>query len=190
MTNLVDFALFQLFWFAAVLGAARGSMWLGPLAVALFLAVHLALIGSTLERLRELRFALAAGVAGALVDSLLLRFDVTAYPTSVEAWPLPFVPPWIASLWLGFALLPRFSLAWLAGRPVLAAVFGALGGPLSYLGGVRLGAVGVGASAGLTYGVLALEYALVTPLLLWLAPGTRGPSRSAAPTFATERVEP
>jgi hypothetical protein len=83
---------------------------------------------------------------------------------------LPIVPPWITALWIGFATLPRFSLAWLRGKPWLAALLGGVAGPLSYLAGVRLGAVAVGAHPLLTFGVLAAEYALVTPLLLLLAP--------------------
>jgi hypothetical protein len=49
---------------------------------------------------------------------------------------------------------------------VLAALLGAVGGPLSYFGGSRLGAVAHADSELFTYGLLALEYAVVTPLLV------------------------
>jgi hypothetical protein len=65
------------------------------------------------------------------------------------------------------------SARWLAGRPALAALLGAVGGPLSFAAGARMGAVGVGPTPALTWGVLALEYALATPLLLLLAPHAR-----------------
>ncbi len=168
MRNLANFLAFQGAWFAAVEGAARGWTWLGPVAVAAIVALHLALVPAA-ERRRELVYVLGVGLAGGLLDSVLKALGATAYPTSdpVPAW---LVPAWIASLWAAFATLPRFSLGWLRGRPVLAAVLGAAGGPLSYYGGTRLGAVAAGEPALLTWGGLALEYALVTPLLLHLAP--------------------
>ena len=163
MRNLWNFVFFQAGWFVAVEGAARGSMWAGPAAVAVVALIHLLLVSG---RGRELLFLLGVGLAGTLVDSGLAWLGATSYPTSTEAWPYAVVPPWITSLWLGFATLPRRSLAWLAPRPRLAVLFGAIGGPLSYLAGVRLGAVGVGADPLLTWGALSLEYALVTPVLL------------------------
>ncbi len=173
MRNVANFLLFQTFWFTAVLGAAAGRMWLGPLAAIAVLTVHLWMLGDGRERKRELAYVLAVGLLGTLVDSLLRTAGATAYPTSEQAWPFAAVPPWITSLWVAFAILPRFSLRWLRGRPALAVLLGALGGPLSYLAGARLGAVAVGQSPSLTWTALALEYAVVTPLLLRFAPRAR-----------------
>lgn len=171
----VNLVAFNAAWFAAVGGAAEGHLWWGPAAFAAVVLVHLALVE---RRAAELGFLLAAGIAGTLVDAGLHAAGATGYPTSPGGWPplgLPawLPPPWIASLWVGFATLPRFSLAWLRGRPVAAALLGAVGGPLSYLGGARLGAVAVAADPWWTIGLLAIEYALVTPLLVQLAPGAR-----------------
>ncbi len=169
--NILNFALFQLFWFAAVCGAGAGELWFGPLAVALFLVLHLVMVPAAAERRRELGYVLAVGLAGSFIDSSLHAIGATAYPTSHEAWPFVVVPPWIVSLWLGFAMLPRFSLGWLAGRPVLAALFGVIGGPLSYFAGSRFGAVAVAEEPLLTWGALAVEYAILMPIMLRLAPG-------------------
>ena len=38
--KVINVALFQAAWFAAVLGAARGMLWLGPLAMVPVLGVH------------------------------------------------------------------------------------------------------------------------------------------------------
>lgn len=43
LRNAVNLLLFQVAWFAAVLGAAGGMVWLGPLALIPVLGVHLAL---------------------------------------------------------------------------------------------------------------------------------------------------
>lgn len=174
MTNLVHFALFQLGWLVAVVGAARGHLWWGPAAMGVVCGVHLALCRE--GRGPELVYLLAVGALGAALDSGLAALGLTSYPGTRAAWSSALVPPWIVALWVGFATLPRFSLAWLRGRAPLAALLGALGGPLSYLAGVRLGAVAPGDPPVATWAALALEYALVTPLLLRLAPGTRSGS--------------
>lgn len=166
MKNVVNVASFQVVWFVAVLRAVRGDVWSGVLAAGVFLVVHLAMVDRG-ERRRQLAFALGVGVAGALLDSGLRALGATAYPTS-SAWTAPTAPPWIAALWIAFALLPRFSLAWLVDRPLLGAGCGAVGGPLSYAAGARLGATAVG-DARWTYGLLAVEYALAVPWMLRVA---------------------
>lgn len=175
MLKVLNFALFHLFWIAAVGGAAAGWLWMGPLLVALVVIVHLKMVPAGRERMRELRFILWIGLAGTLADSLMHALGVTVYPTSVSRWPYPLVPPWITSMWVAFATMPRFSLAWLEGRPALATVFGAVGGPMSYFCGTRVGAVAVGESPLLTFGALSVEYAIFMPLMLHYRP--RGPQQ-------------
>ena len=76
---------------------------------------------------------------GLVFDSLLVTVGWLEYPNGMFA---PVVAPyWILSMWVLFATTLNVSLAWLHGRYTLAAVFGAIGGPLSYLAGARLGAV-------------------------------------------------
>jgi hypothetical protein len=169
LRNLANFALFQLGWFACVYSAAAGHMWLGPGAVLAIVVLHLLFVAEREMRRRELVFILLVGLIGMLADTGLGALGATRYPTSESVWTALVVPPWITALWVLFATLPYHSLGWLKGRPVLAMIFGALGGPLTFLAGVRIGAVDAGDSLMLTYGSLAIEYALVTPLLLFLA---------------------
>jgi len=159
--SLTQVLAFQGLWFAAVLGAAHGRPWLGALALVPYLALHRLALGLSTRLL--LRSA-AAGLLGAGFDGLLVALGCLEHaPHGGPAW---LVPPWIVALWIAFALLPFHSLAWLAQRPRLAMLLGALGGPLSALGGVRAGALGLGEPQALALGVLALEYAVATPLLL------------------------
>ncbi|MFT7679668.1 MAG: hypothetical protein ACI8QC_003673 [Planctomycetota bacterium] len=183
--KLLNFVLFQLVWYVAVDSAADGMLLVGPAAAVGFAVLHLTLVKEH-ERWREFLYLAGVTLLGALCDAGLFAMGATLYPTSatgaVGAWPevLGWLPPaWILSLWLAFACLPRFSLAWLRGRYRLAAVFGAIGGPFSYMAGVHLGGVALGESPTFTLGILAVEYALVTPLLLRLAPGLRPGSSSA-----------
>jgi hypothetical protein len=164
--NLANFVLFQIGWFACVCGAAEGSLWSGPLVVLLVIAVHLKFVARPANRCRELQYILAVGLFGLLADTGLSILGATRYPSSASTWATVIAPPWITALWLLFATLPHHSLRWLAGRPWLAILFGAIGGPLSYLAGSRLGAVGIGEPPLLTWGALAVEYGIAMPLLL------------------------
>lgn len=167
MKQAQNFILFQVAWFVGVRAAAAGHVWIGLLAMGLVASVHLIVVQ---DRRRELTFLLAVGGCGLFVDTVLSVLGLFAYPSSEPRWSNWMVPPWIVGMWIGFATLPRFSLRWLVGRPRLAAVLGAVGGPLSFLGGMRLGAIAPGRDGVGTWVALAAEYALVTPSLLWLAP--------------------
>lgn len=163
MRSFVPFAAFQLVWFAAVLGARAGLNWAGPMALVPYLAWMLA---GERDRMRLGARWIVAGLLGSLVDCGLASLGLLVYPKADPGWPTWLVPPFIVSLWIAFATLPHVSLAWLAPRPVLAALLGAVGGPLSFAAGARLGVVSAGDSPRMTSLVLAVEYALATPLLL------------------------
>jgi len=179
--SLASFVLFNGVWIVVVAAAARGDVWLGVWLYAAVIAVHLALLVPRGERRGEFVFVLGVGALGFVLDTALHAIGATNYPASTAAWPYVVVPPWITSLWAGFATMVRHSLAWLRGRPVLAALLGGVGGPLSYFGGSRMGAVAHADNELLTYGLLVLEYALVTPLLVALAPRKGGaPAASEA----------
>ena len=53
----------------------------------------------------------------------------------------PITPFWLLCLWGGFALTIKHSMAWMQDRLLLAAVAGAVFGPLSYYAGWQLGAM-------------------------------------------------
>ncbi len=166
LANAANFVLFQLVWFACVMGAAAGRPWLGPLAVAAWLALHAFWPG----RPRELKLVLAVTLIGTAVDSALRAVGLLGYSAVPGGWPTFVAPPWIIALWAAFAALLRHSLAWLTPRPWLGAAFGAIGGPLSFLAGRRLGAVELHAERpALSLVALALEWAILTPALGLLA---------------------
>lgn len=162
-SKFINFILFQAAWFAAVLGAAKGVHWLGPLAMVPVLGVHLTLAEN---RSGELKLLMVAGVLGFLFDTILVAAGVFLPVTYLL--PRPLSPPWMVSLWLNFAATMNVSLAWLRGRYILATVFGAIGGPLAYYSGARLGAAEALPSLGGML-VLALGWGCMTPLLVWLA---------------------
>ncbi len=161
--KLSNFILFQAAWFAAVLGAAKGMPWLGPLAMVPVLGVHLTLAEN---RSGELKLLMAAGILGFLFDTVLVAAGV--FLPVAYLLPRPLSPPWMVSLWLNFAATLNVSLAWLRGRMLLAVFFGAIGGPLAYYSGARMGATEALPSLGGML-VLALGWGCMTPVLVCLA---------------------
>jgi hypothetical protein len=149
---------FQVGWFTTVLGAAHGLPWLGPVVVVVIVGLHLAL---TRQRMSELRLLVAAVVLGLALEHALLYAGLVGYAGD-PGW----VPLWMLALWPLFATTLNASLAWFKPRLGLAALAGALAGPLAYAGGEALGAIQLNASA---LWVLAVGWALAFPLLLAVA---------------------
>lgn len=162
--KILNLALYQLGWFCCVLGAAWDYPIGGALAALALMGVHLLLAES---RWPELKLMLSACLLGAVVDGCQQALGILSFKTD-PAWPLP-LPLWIFVIWAQFATLFHFGLYWLSGRPLLAAFFGLLGGPLAYWGGVRLGAAQLSDNPVFSFASLALVWALVTPLLFWLS---------------------
>jgi hypothetical protein len=160
LPNLIGF---QLVWIASVGGAAQGWWWAGPAALALFAGWQLAV---TAVRASDLRLMLFCATLGFAVDSLWVQAGFMRF----EA-PLPdprLAPVWIVAMWTGFGLTVNHSLSGLKPHPLLGGMLGLLGGPLAYWAAERAwGAVQISASVW-PFLALAVAWALITPLLLYL----------------------
>lgn len=161
--KIFNFSASQAAWFACVLGAAHGLPWLGPASVAVFLAISLKLSDKPGA---ELKLYASAVLVGFTFDTVMTSAGFF-YPLP-HLLPAPWSPLWLIALWPNLAAMLNVSLAWLKGRYLLAAAFGAIGGPMAYYGGAKMGAVVTmpGFSDLLAQGA---GWALVTPLLFWLA---------------------
>ena len=135
-THLVNYALYQIGWFACVLGAASQRPWTGCLIAMILVGVHLALSG---ERLLEVQLVLLATAVGAVVEMIQIAAGTYRFTSGTVHDALP--PPWLLVMWAQFATTFRFSLRSVVMRPRLAVLFGAVGGPIAFLAGERLGAV-------------------------------------------------
>jgi hypothetical protein len=161
--NLVNFVAFQVGWFSSVVGAGRGWTFLGPAVVAAVLVLHLVRSSAPV---REARFLVAVAVIGTAVDSLLAASGLVVYRGGYGVnW---IAPAWITAMWLNFGTTIHASLAWLADRHRVAGALGAVGGPLTYLGAARLGAVDIVRP---TWSLIALglTWAAVLPSLFWMS---------------------
>jgi|AntRauTorckE6833_2_1112554.scaffolds.fasta_scaffold03058_3 hypothetical protein len=162
LSKVINVVLYQIGWFSCILGAALGFPLCGAFVSLTLVVLHLLL---TDARKVEVRLLFAACVLGIVVDSLQQAAGLFTFKTD-PSWPL-WLPLWVFVIWIQFATLLRFALHWLSERYLLGALFGAIGGPLAYWSGIRLGAATFGGNPQLTLLVLALVWALVTPLLLW-----------------------
>ena len=130
---IANFVGFQSVWFLSLFGAGTHRAWLGALALAVFTAWH---FWSAHNPRAELVLVAIAGTVGLVADTAFIQTRLLAY---AEPLPLAGVAPyWILGMWINFALTLNGSLRWLHGRYVLAAVLGAIGGPLAYAAGVKL----------------------------------------------------
>lgn len=158
-----NIALFQAGWFACVLGAARGMPWVGPIAVAAVLAWHAS--HATHPR-RELVLAAITALVGIVFETAMARLGYLT-PTSGVLVP-GTAAYWLVALWVLFATTFNVSLRSLRSRLWLGAAFGAVGGPLAYVAGARLGALAI-SPMDRAVTALAVGWAVATPALLWTA---------------------
>lgn len=149
----------QLVWLAAVLGAAHGQPAWGVVTAIVVVLWHLCLAPQPWPEAALITGAAALGTAA---DALVLGQGVVVYASGQWASALP--PAWMSALWAVFATSLNLSLRWLHGRPLLAALLGAVAGPLAFLSGSRLGAATL-LEPGHALGLVALEWAIALPIL-------------------------
>ncbi len=160
---LINVLAFQIGWFSCVIGAANGYPSVGLVVTMLVVLLHLVL---AYQPRTELILIAIAGVIGACFDSLLLQTGWVSYPNGILLAGI--APYWIVAMWVLFATTLNVSMRWLHGNYTAAALLGLIGGPLSYLGGARLGGlVFVEATSALV--ALAIGWAVMMPMLVWVS---------------------
>ncbi len=132
-----------------------------------------------------------AAIIGALWESLLVAAGWLVYPsgTLIEGT----APYWIIAVWIIFATTFNVSLRYFKQHLVLASALGAVGGPLAFLAGERLGGVVfTNHTAGI--GALTLGWALLVPLMMTLSNRWDGFRQNemaqAVPVITSKRTRP
>ena len=132
MMIVLNYVFFQGLWFACVLGAGGyGMHWLALLSA-------LPLLGLTWfsdTRRADLLIALAAVLAGLVIDNLWVALNILSYPQQ------GFAPYWIALLWVGLGLTVNHSMSFFRDRPLFGSLLVGAFAPVTYLAGQRFGAV-------------------------------------------------
>jgi hypothetical protein len=161
---IVNFVTFQIAWFACVLGAANAMPWQAFLFVVIIVLLQLILSKANLKK--EITLMILIALIGGVFDQLILNHGLLSY--SSHGWSNAMVPIWIIGLWIAFGSTLNVSLKWLRGSPKLAILFGAVGGPLAYLGAEKLGAVKVLIVPDAML-ALAIGWGVLMPILLNLS---------------------
>ena len=161
--KILNFIGFQIGWFSCAIGAGKGLQWFGPVVVLILITLHL--IFSENHKV-EIFLIVVSGIGGTIIDSILSSAGAFNFPGNPIA---PVCPPFMIALWLNFATVLNYSLAWLKKRLIPAAVLGFFGGPLAYYTGTQFGAITLTENATLSLGVIGVEWAIVTPALFALA---------------------
>jgi hypothetical protein len=164
VNNLINLISFQGVWFATILGAANENLWYGLVALSCFVLLH-HFLSATAKT--DFRLATLAILLGMIVETGFIQTGILSYTYSIPS--TQFAPIWILILWANLALTLNGCLRWLHGRYLLAALLGAIGGPLTYFGGIKLGAATTDLPMSISLGSIAVIYAFTTPLLLLLA---------------------
>lgn len=147
----INAVLFQLAWFACVLG---GNSWALPVVLA-FIALH-----SFFAVENEWRFVAQVAVLGWFFDQILMRTELLQ--VDIDPW-------WLHSLWLLFAMTINHGHRFLQKSLALAFVLGGIAGPLAYFAGTQLTDASVGVSLPLFFAILAPAWAVMMVLVVFMA---------------------
>ncbi len=157
--TLINLVAFNLAWLVCVGSAAAGFPIAGAIVVAIAVALHLMLADNVRGELLLLGIAAAIGFGW---ESFLVSANVLDYGSTRVA------PYWIVAMWILFATTINVGMRWLRRSVVLAAVAGAVGGPLSFVAGERMGAVAFPEPV-LTLIVIAAGWAVLLPAVVHIA---------------------
>lgn len=165
---VINFVLFQIGWFACVIGAAKQMPWLGVAVVIAIIIWHLT---QAKQAKKELQLLFITLVIGGTFDQIMLNHELISY--QAHGWSNSIVPVWILALWAEFVTVLNVSLRWMKElktlvRWLVSVLFGAIGGPLAYIGAEKLGAVTLN-NLPISYIALGVGWAILTPLLLKLS---------------------
>lgn len=156
---IFNFVQFQLLWWVCVLSAEPGLSAGALLLVTGLTLLHLHFV----EGWRQSIPLLLAALIGCLFDQVGYRMGWVDF--SYHNSGASFIPLWMMALWLAFSCTLNVSLGWLQNQPLLAALLGAIFGPLAYWGAQQLGVVILSSEIkGLVW--VACEWAIALPLLL------------------------
>jgi hypothetical protein len=174
----INFVIFQVCWIVCILGGANGMPLLGVGFVTAAVAYHLL---RAEDARAEGTLILAAALIGVVWESLLVAVGWLVYPSgTLIAGTAPY---WIVALWVVFATTFNLSMRWFKQRLVVAALFGAAGGPLAFYAGSRLGGVEFPDTT-IALTALGLGWMVLMPTMMLLAQRFNGyrensPARTA-----------
>ena len=171
---LVNLLSFKVGWTASVAGAAASVPALGAAAASGVVLLHLS---RTKDRRAESVLLISAALIGLAWESALVAAGLIRYETG---FLIPGLAPyWIVAMWVLFATTLNVGMRWLRRNPLLTAAAGAIGGPLAFFAGERMGAVSFDDPL-VSFAVIGVGWAVLLPMLVRIAARFDGhPAQSA-----------
>lgn len=158
---IMNFLLFQLGWFACVLGGAYDQTLLGCLIAMLVIAYHFYRANEAIQELRLLAVAL---IIGFIFESIVTSQGLARYSHG-QVFDV-IAPLWMILMWPLFATTLNLSMRWMKSlSPLLVSLVGAIFAPLAYYAGNRLGAVEYD-NLTLSLSIIAIAWAALLPALV------------------------
>ena len=155
-TNMIiNFILYNIIWFAAVLGNF-GYEWL----VFGLIVIHFIIIK---KRVLELKIMIFGASLGFGFDNIM---SALGYYQFNEETLLP-APFWLLGIWLGFCGTLLHSLYILVKKPILLTLMGCISAPLSYIAARKFGAVSFSNGDLNTALIIGLFWLILIPILIW-----------------------
>ena len=164
MKKLFNILGFKVSWWACVFGATSEFIYLGPVLMMLFLITHFYLNSPNPA---EIKLVIIFAFLGTLIDTMMALSGMVTY-SGLYGSDIIIAPLWITAMWCGFSATVNHSLSWLHNRYVASAALGVISGPLSYLAGVKFGAIEFDAAPIIALIIISIYYGITIPLMYWV----------------------
>lgn len=157
---LLNSGLFYLGWILTIKFILQDMYWEGPVVNLAIIMIHIARVSN---KLFETIIVLCFALIGSLFDTALAFFNVIQYEGQYLccSW---FAPAWITSLWALFGTSINHSLSWVGKTVWMSVLVGSIGGTISYLTAIKVGAAKFLVPEWEGIMILALAWAIVMPL--------------------------
>jgi hypothetical protein len=161
---LVNLLGFKACWLALVSTEPEGLLWVAVAGAAVWLCVHLS---RSPFPAREAMLILCGAILGTGWDIVSVNAGIIV-PDSSHS-PTPAFLARFFALWVTFGTTIRVSFSWCWRSLWLAALLGAIGGPLSYWFGSKAGAIDFPADPLPGLAAIGVQYAVLFPVWLYAA---------------------
>ena len=161
VVKVANFVWFQSIWWLVILFQNQ--------AVPAVIGLLVMWIWFSGRRQDDLKLMVSMFIIGTFIDTTLTVSGVFIFTEEQTNIPLLPIPIWLSLLWAGFAGTVYHSLTMFEGRPLLAALGGAIFAPLSYIAGANFDAVELGFSIPVTFVIIAIVWSIAFPFCFYLS---------------------
>lgn len=161
--RLFNTGLFYAGWFLSLKEVSEGKPFYGLVLVCVIIFYHWF---RSHHRKADGVSLLLMTALGPLSDTLYSKFGLLAYKSHLHS--IPNMPPlWIFFLWALFASnIHLFS--WLKKHRMLSILFGAVGGPISYMSAIRVGGADLLQPLPIAFLAIGSLWAIILPSSMWV----------------------